>query len=83
MSMKIEAVFTNARNTHPAAARVLLIMGGTERTVRENVILHQLLFRFLSERIGEHTLRIAPGHLNKTLHELTRRSAREPHMDLP
>ena len=80
VGMKIEAVLTHAGDTHTAATLILLIVSRTERTIRENAIVLQLIQRSRGQRLLHHLIHSGTCGAHLSLHPLIRGRAGKLHM---
>ena len=78
--MKIEAVLTHASDTHTAATLILLIVSRTERTIRENAIVLQLIQRSRGQGFLHHFIHSGTCRTHLSMHPLIGGRASKLHM---
>ena len=69
MGVEVKAVLAHPGNAHAPTAQILLIVGGAKGTIGKHVVVHELIFRNLCQRIGDHLL----GQLLGTILEISHR----------
>ena len=82
MGVKIKAVLAHPGNAHAPTAQILLIVGGAKGTIGEHVIVHELIFGNLCQRISDHLFGQLLGTILKIAHRLGGIRTGKTHMNL-